>query len=228
MPQKEKGWGHAFTSLFVNQKDKPEEDVDVDVEPVDDGPITTLPPMPGEAILNASGAPEIPEGRTYDEIYHQAGVPACTFPVERLLATIAGMSHLRADAIPGVIAAMDAADESWTIQEVVSDAEHKIDALEVEKDRISSTAQQIEAQGRTDAGALDADMTATADRIKQAISALQDELHAKVADVATKKSEIDAKIQGAKDAANREAVRLDSEIGRLNRVPNTFGSQRKS
>ena len=105
---------NAFSALFVKPPEAPVYTPEPEPEPEPE-----VAPL-----LNTSGSPEIVEGRPYADIYTGAGVPASTFPVEKLLAVIEGLANMSPEQIRMVIAAMDAADSSWVIGEAGARGAH--------------------------------------------------------------------------------------------------------
>jgi hypothetical protein len=233
-----KGWG-ALTSLFIQKTDEEpvpsmvEPEPELEPEPVAAPPrrsaiarsVVTSVSAPFDAASGTSGgSPEVPEGRPFDELYREAGVPASPYPVEKLLTVLTGLAAMPEAQIRMCVTAMDAADESWTIEDPVTDARNKIDALKNEKARLAEVVAQVDAQGKADIVAADTELAETAASIKAQIDALQAQLHEKMDSTSAAKSAIDASVRAAREAAARESLRLDSEVGRLNRIPNTFGS----
>jgi hypothetical protein len=170
------------------------------------------------------GSPAIPEGRPFEEIYAAAGVPVSPYPVEKLLAVVTGLSAMPEPQIRMCVTAMDAADESWTIEDPVADARIKIDVLKAEKQQLLDVVAAVEADGKNEIIAADTHLAETAAFIKEQIDQLQAQLHEQMDATSAAKASIDASIRAAREACARESLRLESEIGRLNRVPNTFGS----
>jgi hypothetical protein len=206
---------NAFSALFVKPPEAPvytpEPELEAEPEP--------------EPILNTSGSPEIVEGRPYADIYVAANVPTSAFPVEKLLAVIEGLANMSPDQIRMVIAAMDAADSSWVIEDPVTDAQNKIVVLQSEQARLSSTIKAIEAQGQAEAATEDEDLLAMSADIKSQIETLQADLQAAILETTQAKTQIETYTRSSKEAAARETARLESEVRRLNRVPNTFGGK---
>lgn len=64
-----------------------------------------------------------------DQIYAREGVPASVYPAERLLRLVDGLSAMDEATRQMAIRAMDAADESWTIENPLADAAAKVVAL---------------------------------------------------------------------------------------------------
>ena len=212
-------WG-SISAAFIKPDEEPEIPLDVEVEESKD-----IPPVPtGYTVTEILGSSDIVEGRPFEDIYRAANVPASPYSVEKLLGFTAGLSGMSEAQVRSVVAALDASDNTWTIEDPVEDAKNKIEALRAEKVRFSDTASGVEAASKAEAVALDEQLTATSANIKQQIEALQASLHEAIDLTSKGKSDADAKARSVREAANREASRLDIEISRLSRVPATFGT----
>lgn len=88
-----------------------------------------------------------------DEIYAREGVPASVYPAERLLRLLDGLSAMDENTRNIAIRAMDAADESWSIEDPLADARAKLAALASHAQQVQASLQQMETQtqGRLDA-----------------------------------------------------------------------------
>lgn len=186
-----------------------------------------LEPEPEEtpvAIVSANGVLEIPEGRSFEDIYRSKDVPTSVYSAEKLLAFMDGLATMPPNQIRMVIAAMDAADATWTIQDPLSDATAKIAVLQAEKTNMTATVSQIEAQGKANTEALDTGLAESSTSIRQQIEALQVQLQEEISRVSAEKIAIETRNRAARDAATRESLRLDTEVTRLSRVPNIVGT----
>lgn len=125
-----------------------------------DVPLAEVPPVPSpdpapaaaiEPALEAASVPAAP--LKLDDIYAKAGVPASQYPAERLLRLIEGLSAMDANTRLMAIKAMDAADESWTIDDPLADARAKAEALAMHAELLQLNLQALErdTQARTEA-----------------------------------------------------------------------------
>lgn len=191
---------------------------------------TSASPTPAAPVAVPStplpaGVPsDVVEGRAFDDIYKAAGVPPSPHPAEKLLKVLTGLGAMPVDTRRTVVAAMDEADESWTIADPVLDAQNKVAALQAEKARISASVQAAEAQALNDNKAQDDYLLQATSEIRRQIAELQATLEAEISGVSKAKSEIDSRLKATREAATREAARLDQEATRLNQVPTTFGT----
>lgn len=211
-------WG-SIASLFVKPEEKP-----VEFETIYESEPELEEPEVAPTLVNANGVLEIPEGRSFEDIYRAKGVPVSVYSAEKLLAFMDGLATMPPKQIQMVVAAMDAADASWTIQDPLSDAAAKIAVLQSEKSSLSATVSQIEAQGKVDTEALDTGLTTLSTSIREQIELLQGQLQEEIMRVSSAKVAIETRNRAARDAATRESLRLDTETARLSRVPNTLGA----
>ena len=95
--------------------------------------ITLSEPSPVVATAPAVPAAPITEPATplnLDDIYTAHGVGPSLYPAERLLRLVDGLSAMDVATRLMAIQAMDAADESWTIDDPLADAAAKVNALQ--------------------------------------------------------------------------------------------------
>lgn len=112
--------------------------------PTDGSPVLTSPVEPGVGVnvtLNL------------DRIYSDHGVNPSLYPAERLMRLMDGLSAMDPATRQMAINAMDAADESWSIDDPLNDAAAKIQALAAHASSITGSLQQLEleTQARLDA-----------------------------------------------------------------------------
>jgi len=69
------------------------------------------------------------EGVSFEEIYAMSGVQNSVFPIEKLIKLLDGLKAMTPEMQKAAISAMDSADDSWTIDDIRSDGNKKIQAL---------------------------------------------------------------------------------------------------
>ena len=82
----------------------------------------SLGPTSADAVLTAGDSTPL----NFDDIYANAGVSPSAYPAERLLRLVDGLSAMDQATRLMAIKAMDAADESWTIDDPLADAAAKV------------------------------------------------------------------------------------------------------
>lgn len=163
------------------------------------------------------------EGRPFEAIYQEQGLPASPFPAERLLKVLDGLAALDPPARRTAVQALDAADDSWAIEDSLLDAERKTRALmsfraqveERTRGRLAEAKALSEERERTHAEAVA--------RIRQQIADLEGLLARESERAATDQAELQALAREAKALCARELLRIDQEIERLGRIRAMFG-----
>jgi hypothetical protein len=164
----------------------------------------------------------VPEGVAIDQIFQEANVPESSFPIERLQKLIDGLRQLDPTTQKAAVLAMDAADDTWTIDGVLKDAQAKTDALHAYADRVAAKAAQIQQSVERDiAGMTSAKDSAIAD-IQAQIADLQRKLEATASQHATDISGLASKRTNAQQAADRERQRVIEVVNKINNLVHPF------
>ncbi len=164
----------------------------------------------------------VAEGRPLAEIYAAAGVPASPYPAEKLLRLIEGLKAMDPAMRKAAILAMDAADDAWTLEDPLGDAQRKIAALEGAKATLGATVGKAEARVEAELRAADAYQKEATEKIRAQIAELESLLEQELTTVANQRSEAQARAQSTREAAAREAARLDQEIAGLSTILNAL------
>lgn len=124
----------------------PEEDTTLDA-PAEAYPEPEAEPEPAPAPAAAQQqpalAPEqsvVAEQKDFADLYREANVPTVAYSAEKLLKLMAGLESMPMEVRKQAIKAMDDADETWTVDDSVLDAQRKVKALAIAKQKI---AQQV-------------------------------------------------------------------------------------
>ena len=120
--------------------------------------------------------------------------------------------------------AMDAADEDWTLEDPLLDAERKVAVLQKERTHIEAVAIAAEQQAQADLTAQDDYKTQATDTIRQQIAELEGLLEQELQKVANEKANIMRQLEETKTNCQAEAARFDAEITRLGTLTSTFGT----
>lgn len=189
---------------------------------------------PAEAPETAAPAPVPPapayatgvdEGRDLDAIYAEMSVPSSPFPAEKLLKLLDGLRAMDAHTRKTAVLAMDSADENWTIEDAMLDAQRKIEALERAKMRVRSTVQATEESAKRELDETAKYQDEATSTIRKQIADLEAMLQRELESVASQKATIQARVEAERAAASREAKRFDQEIARLSEIAKTFHTQ---
>jgi hypothetical protein len=182
------------------------------------------PPPDPQAPPSVPGTSSVPEGRPLEALYTAAGVPASPFPAEKMLKVLEGLRAMPPETRKAAILAMDAADDDWTIDDTLLDAERKARVLQQARGELEGTLSAAEQQAAADLAAQDEYQEQATAQIRAQIAELEALLQAEVTEVAQKKAAIQADLKASRDACAREAARIDQAISELSEIPRTFGS----
>lgn len=191
-----------------------------------DAPKATPPAAPPGPASPPAGPPapgspppaDVSEGTSFSDLYTAARVPPVHHSAEQLLAILDGLAAMPPDACRMAVQAMDAADDRWTVADVLSDARAKIEVLTKSAADLTSRAQAAADKARADHATVDAQLAEGEAAIQEQIAQLQAELDAFRSDAAAQRAEIDATLTSTRDAVARETTRVQGEIARLGRV----------
>ncbi|WP_440225560.1 hypothetical protein ACQQ2N_09955 [Dokdonella sp. MW10] len=193
-------------------------------------PVTVAEPEPAP-VAESEPVPEIvaPSGgiveqRALEEIYAEQNVAAVPFSAEKLLRVLDGLAALDPAARKAAVLALDAADDTWAIEDVLLDAERKTRALDMAKRQLEAHARDQLQLAREAIQARDQRQQEAVARIRQQIGDLEALLEREVTRSTEEKSGLEAEARATKDACQRESARLDDERGRLARIAAIFGT----
>ena len=170
------------------------------------------PPMPAADDAVAPVMPGVEEGLDFAEIFARQGVVDAGFPVERLIKLVDGLKALDPTTRRAAITAMDVADETWSMDQVLADADAKIAALRGHQRHLQGNADALVQANQTRIAALESSRDARLADLRQQIAALeaqiQDAVGATAADIARLQSESESN----KAALARETQRIDAQV----------------
>jgi hypothetical protein len=164
------------------------------------------------------------ELRPFETIYAEQSVAASPFPAEKLLKILDGLAALDPNSRKAAVLALDAADDSWTIDDSLLDAERKVRALAAARGQLEAQARQALEQARNDITARDARQQDAVTKVRAQIAELEALLEREVTRATEEKAALEAAARATKEACVREAARLDAEAARLKRVAEMFGT----
>lgn len=173
------------------------------------------------ATIAAASATGVP--LNLEQIYADQGVAASQYPAERLLRLVDGLSAMDAATRLMAIRAMDAADESWSIEDPLTDAAAKVKALATHALKLQSNlqAQERETQSRLDAVA--ARQKQVVGDIRKQISELEALVSRELSRAAQETATQEARLMAAKDQVSRELNEIGQVDQRLRSLAAQFG-----
>jgi hypothetical protein len=177
-----------------------------------------LPPLPD---LPAGQLPT-GEGLSFEELYRSAQVPNSPFPAEKLIKLLDGLRAMDPATRKAAVLAMDAADDAWTVDDALLDAERKCRALRQGVERLRTNLTRAEELSGKELASLDDFTQKAADTIRKQIAELEQLLQQELEAAAQKKAQAQADLRLARDACAREQARYEQEIARLSDVAAIF------
>ncbi|GAB3258909.1 hypothetical protein [Chitinimonas naiadis] len=179
------------------------------------------PPAAPTAATSPTGA--IAENTPLDAIYAVFGVPGTTFPAERLLKVLEGLRAMDAANQRAAIAAMDAADDSWAIEDVLADAARKVVALKAHVGKLNEAVASVREQEQSQKAVLTRDYEALRASIAEQIAQLQAAAELAATENANALAALEARTLAASNAGQREQLRIQTEIERLDSIARQLG-----
>lgn len=169
-------------------------------------------------------AAEIDESRSLADIYAEANIPDSPFPADKLLKLLEGLKTLPEDVRKQAIRAMDAAEEDWTIEDPLLDAQRRIQALENEQQQLEQQATSTESKAKADLKGQDDYQQQAAQQIHQQIMELEQLLEQELQTVAEARESIKSQAKMARQTCQRQQAGLAEEINRLTLISTLFAS----
>jgi hypothetical protein len=175
------------------------------------GPTTSTP-----------GSSAIVEGVSFEAMYTGAEVPLSPYPAEKLLKLLDGLRAMDPGTRKAAILAMDAADDAWTIDDVVLDAERKCRTLGLGIERLEAQSAQVDERVKGELAALEQYTQQATDAIRRQIKELEALLQEELEKTTTRRTELQLDTRAAREAAARERARYEQEIERLREIGRIF------
>jgi ACT domain-containing protein len=147
-------------------------------------------------------------GLSLDQIYAQAGVAVANYPAERFLRLLDGLKAMDEAIRRQVIAAMDAADDTWTIADPLQDAGIKIAAIEAHAATLRAGITLAEQETQDAVSGVQTRQETSVSEIRRQISDLEGLLARELARGAQENAALAAALQSKKDGADRELEQL--------------------
>ena len=187
------------------------------------------PPLP-DADESASGGSDaaasdvvgVEEGLTFADIYCRQGVADAQFPVERLLKLVDGLRALDPTTRRAAITAMDVADETWSMDDVLADADAKMAALRGHQRQMQGAADGVVQANRERVAALESSRDDRLAELRQQIAALEAQIQDAVGSTAADVAKLQSESESNKAALLRETQRIDAHILNLEELVAQF------
>jgi hypothetical protein len=180
------------------------------------------PPMPSAALQAPAG---VEEGLAFADIYARQGLSEAGFPVERLLKLVEGLRTLDPATRRAAIMAMDIADETWSMDQVLADADAKVAALRGHQRQLQGTADAIVQANRERIAALETSRDSRVAELRQQIAALEAQIQDAIGTTAADVAKLHSESEANKAALLRETQRIDAHILNLDELTAQFRAQ---
>lgn len=188
----------------------------------DPAPASVPEPAISTPLVDGAVAAAVP--LKLDEIYAQAGVPASQYPAERLLRLMDGLSAMDANTRLMAVKAMDAADESWTIDDPLADAQAKAQALALHAELLALNLQALERDTQARIEAVTARREKVVADIRQQMAELDALMAREVARAAQDIAGQEAQLQAAREQAAGQQASLSQLAQQLHNLSAQFGA----
>lgn len=181
-----------------------------------------------EGELGAAPAADGPvadvSGLSLAQIYSHAGVAAASYPAERLLRLLDGLKAMEEGTRRQAIAAMDAADDTWTIADPLHDASLKIAAIEAHAATLRAGVTQAEQDTQLAMASVQQRQDTSVSEIKRQITELEGLLARELARGAEENAALGAALQSKKETAFRELESLMRTVREFQALVSQFKS----
>jgi chromosome segregation ATPase len=176
------------------------------------------PPVPS----SQEGDYVLPEGVSIELIYQASSIPPSNYTVERLGKLIDGLKQLDSVTQRAAILAMDSADDTWSIDDILEDARKKVDALRAYANQASSKVVRIRENIEKDIQRIASEKDQSIASIQAQISELQQLLEATISTHAAEAAKLNAQALSAQQAADREQQRMSDSIEKISTLIHPF------
>ena len=172
-------------------------------------PVETAEPAAPGAAADAVG---VEEGLSFADIFGRQGVSEAQFPIERLLKLVEGLRTLDPATRRAAISAMDIADETWSMDQVLADADAKVAALRGHQRQMQAAADGVVQANRERVAALESSRDGRLAELRQQIAALEAQIQDVVGTTAADVAKLQSESESNKAALLRETQRIDAHI----------------
>lgn len=182
-------------------------------------------PREADASVETAEAVEavgVEEGLSFVDMYARQSVAEASFPVERLLKLVEGLRALDPTTRRAAIMAMDVADETWSMEQVLADADAKLAALRNHQRQMQGAADGVVQANRERVAALESSRDSRLAELRQQISALEAQIQDAIGSTAADVAKLQSESESNKAALLRETQRIDAQILNLEELAAQF------
>jgi hypothetical protein len=171
-------------------------------------------------------APAAGQPLQLDMIYANQGVSPSLYPAERLLRLVDGLSAMDEATRQMAIQAMDAADESWTIDDPLADAAAKVHALTEHSMSLTAQLQQLELQTQAQLDAITSRQEKVVGDIRKQIAELEGLVARELGRSAQETVTQEAELKAARDQVAQDLAEVARVSQRLQGLASQFGASK--
>jgi hypothetical protein len=161
-------------------------------------------------------------GMSLEQVYAAAGVPPCPYPAERLQRLLDGLKAMEPALRLTTIQAIDAADDSWSIEDPVRDAAAKAEAIETHAATIRAGVTASEQEATALLSEIGQRRDSSVEKIKGQIAELEGLLAREMERADRDCAAVQAGMQAKRDAALRELGNLTRVAGEMRALVSQF------
>ncbi len=211
------------------KRDDPAVSAEIDIAPTvpDANPPASATALP-LATASADPATSVATSLNLDEIYAAHGVGPALYPAERLLRLVDGLSAMDEATRLMAIKAMDAADESWTIDDPLADADSKVKALKAHSQAIAANLQLLEQETQAHLDAMTKRQDKVVGDIRQQIAELEGLVARELNRTAEETATQEANLKAAREQIARDLADVTQVSQRLQSLSSQFGTPKTS
>jgi hypothetical protein len=195
--------------------------------PSDAKPQASVTAMP-LAAASSGPATSVATSLNLDDIYAAHGVSPALYPAERLLRLVDGLSAMDEATRLMAIKAMDAADESWTIDDPLADAASKVRALKAHGQAIAANLQLLEQETQAHLDALTKRQDKVVGDIRQQIAELEGLVARELNRTAQETATQEANLKAAREQIAKDLADVAQVSERLQSLSSQFGTSKTS
>jgi hypothetical protein len=181
------------------------------------------PPPPAPEVLPAAAC-AIEEQRSFESLYQEHAVPPSPFPAEKLLKLLDGLKAMEPAVRKAAVQAMDAADDAWTVDDAVLDAQRKIGALQQAQAVLAQQTLSAHAHAQEQLQQREHQHQTAVDAVKRQIAELEALREREVEKATADRAAIQGQAKAIEEASLRETARLELELARLRQIIETFAT----
>ena len=215
-----KGMLNFLEKAGLVRNDAPADPVQAPSEPV---PSTVA----GTSATSIPNVPSVPSTGALDTeaVYANAGIAPAPYPAERLLRLVDGLSAMDPATRLMAIQAMDAADESWSIEDPLADAAAKLGALAGHAAQLQNNLQALENETRAQLEAVAARQDQVVGNIRKQITELEALVAREQSRGAQETAGFEATLRAASEQTQRELAEVNQTSQRLQTLSAQFGAK---